>query len=135
MPELETRPPTTLVVDTHAVESYIRDAKLTVVDALAYLVVVGAFTALRILVEVPYLRAAVGLYVAVTLVAVPVKVRVAGTSMVSLAVSAAVGLAVSLPVLLFLVGRNRGTLFAEAVAALVAFTVVHVADRLAIARA
>jgi len=106
-----------------------------VVDAVAYLVVVGAFTALRILVEVPYLRSAVGLYVAVALVLVPVKVRLTGARMSHLAASAAVGLAAGLPVLLFLVGRNRGTLFAEAVAALVAFTVVHLADRLAIARA
>ena len=135
MAELEMRAPTSLVVDVHEVESYIRDAKLTVIDAVAYVVVIGAFTALLILGEVPYLRAAVGLYIAVSLASISVKRWLLGGATGLLAASAAAGLVAGLPVLFLLIERNRGTLFAEAVAALVAFTVVHVVDRIAVARA
>lgn len=135
MAELELRPATTLSVDTHAVEAYIRDAKLAVVDGVAYVVVIGVFAGARILAEVPYLRASVGIYLAVALAAVALKRLVLGQGTGRLLMSALAGLVVGLPILLFLVERNRGTLFAEGVAALVAFAVVHVLDPLAVARA
>lgn len=135
MAEVELRPAATLVLDTHTVEAYIRDTKLAALDAMAYVVVVGAFAALRIFAEVPYLRAAVGMYVVASVVTVPLKRMLLGGGTRLLVASAVAGLLVGLPVLLLLVERNRGTLFAEAVAALVTLTVVHLADRVAVARA
>jgi hypothetical protein len=131
MAELELRP-ATIVVDTRAVDSYVRDAKLAVIDATAYVVVIGVFAAVRILGEVPFQRASVGIYLAVALASISLKRWLLGRGAMLLASSAVVGLAVGLPVLLFLVERNRGTLFAEAVALLVTLAVVHLVDRVAV---
>lgn len=126
-------------VDLRAVDDYVRDSKLALTNALAYVALVGSFALLRVVFDVPYLRAALGLYVVVSLLGIVVKLRLSGREarghLRSYAGGAAAGLVVGLPVLLTLVELNRGTLFAETAAALVAITVTHLVDRVTLARA
>jgi hypothetical protein len=140
MTEFDLRSPAgAVVVDLRAVDDFVRDSKLVLTNAVAYVVLVGTYAALRVGFDVAYLRAAIGLYVAVSLLAIVVKVRLSGSDARGLlrwyAGGAAAGLAVGVPVLLVLVELNRGTLFAETAAGLVAITVNHLVDRVALARA
>ncbi|MGB0100356.1 MAG: hypothetical protein WBP61_08750 [Nocardioides sp.] len=124
-----------LVLHQETVEDYVRDAKLALVNATAYVALMASYAAVRIVLDVPYLRAAVGLYLVAALGALVVKLRVLHERVRWLIGAALVGLAVNLVLLLALVEVNRGTLFAEAGAALVAFATVHLLDRAALARA
>ncbi|MEP9363263.1 hypothetical protein ABLE68_09880 [Nocardioides sp. CN2-186] len=126
-----------VVLDLRAVEDYIRDSKLALVNAVAYVVLVGVYAVMRFVLDVPYLRAAIGLYLALAIAAVVVKRVLTGRRDLTLRFSAAAlaGLGASVLVLVGLVQLNRGTVFAEVAAGLVGFTVTHVLDRIAVARA
>jgi hypothetical protein len=52
-----------------------------------------------------------------------------------LLVSAGAGLVANVVVVIALVGVNRGTIFAEAAAALVGFAITHLGDRIVLGRA
>jgi hypothetical protein len=140
MTEFDLRSPADgVVVDLRAIETFVRGSKLALTNAVAYVVLVATFAVLRVVFDVPYLRAALGLYVVVSLLGIVVKLRLSGPDvrgrMLWYAGGAAAGLVVGTPVLLGLVEINRGTLFAETAAGLVAITVNHVVDRIALARA
>ena len=126
-----------VVLDRRAVEDYIRDSKLALVNAVAYVLLVGAYAGLRFVLDTPYLRAAIGLYLALAVVAVVVKRALTGRRDLSLRFlgAAIAGLAASVVILVGLVQLNRGTVFAEVAAGLVGFTVTHMVDRIAVARA
>lgn len=124
-----------LVVDRASVDEYVRDARLAVLNATAYVVLTSSYAAVRVVFDVPYLRASVGLYLAVCALAVIAKHRVAHERLPWLLGASVAGLVAGLAVLVALVQVNRGTLFAEAAAALVAFVVVHLVDRAALAHA
>jgi hypothetical protein len=137
--EFDLRPPADQVfVDLRVVEDYVRDSKLALTNAVAYVALIGSFALLRVAFDVPYLRAALGLYVVVSLLGIVAKLRLSGLDasghLLRYAGGAAAGLVVGLPVLLTLVEANRGTLFAETAAGLVAVTVTHVVDRVTLAR-
>lgn len=138
MAEYDVRPQAEhVVLDLHAVEDYIRDSKLALVNAIAYLLLVGTYAGMRIVLDAPYFRTAIGLYLVIALAGVVVKRGLTRRPDRTAAfVGAAVaGLATSLLVLQGLVQLNRGTVFAEVAGGLVGFTVTHVLDRMAVARA
>lgn len=95
----------------------------------------AAYAVVRVVFDVPYLRAAVGLYVAVALLALVAKVRFLHERLAWLVAAALVGLLANVAVLALLVQLNRGTLFAEAAAAWVALGAAHLVDRAGLAHA
>jgi hypothetical protein len=121
------------------VETYVRDAKLVLVNAATYAAFVAAFAALRIALSVPHLRAAVGTYVVVTVLAMVAKHHLVSRALPGgfrwVVVSLVAPLGVLVVVLTALVELNHGTLFAQASAALVAAGAAQVVDRVALSRA
>jgi hypothetical protein len=124
-----------LLLDRGTIEEYVRDARLAFINASAYVVLVSAYAAVRIVFDVPYLRAAVGLYVVVSVLAVLVKRHVVHEVVPWLVASAAAGLVLNVAVVVALVESNHGTIYAELAGALVGLAATHVIDRAALARA
>jgi hypothetical protein len=124
-----------LVLDHRTVDGHVRDAKLALLNATVYVALVASYAAVRVVLDVPYLRGALGLHLAIGLLAVLVKVRIVPQRPSWLAGATAAGLLVNGLVLVALVAINRGTLFAEAAAALAAVGLTHLLDRVALARA
>jgi uncharacterized membrane protein HdeD (DUF308 family) len=132
---LDARARSQVVIDRAELDAYVREAQATVLAGATYVVGLGLFALLRVFLDVPYLRAAVGLFVLAAGVGLLVKRRIHGLDRTWLVASATLGLAAHLVVLVSLVDRSRGTIFAEAAALLVGLSVTHVLDRVAARRA
>jgi hypothetical protein len=138
MAEVELRAAGDVVIDAEAVENYVRDSKIALVNAVGYLAVLAGYAVVRVVLDVPYLRAAIASGIVVAAGAVAAKCRLVPTMGGRLAwfcASAAAGFAAGMLVLVALVEVNRGTLFAAATAALAAAGLTHLVDRAALSRA
>jgi hypothetical protein len=138
MAEVELRSAVDVVLDHREVEEYVRDAKLALVNATGYVVVLVVYAVMRVVLDVPYVRAAVGPGLLVAAGAVALKCRLAPTlprARTWFSLSAGSGVVVGSAALVTLVEINRGTLFAAATAGLAAAVVTHVVDRVALSRA